>query len=184
MATNPARRGWSYAEFSRLPDDGNRYEIIDGEVYVTPAPRSQHQQIIATLVGLMINFAWEHDLGWVLPGPIDVLFADGDYLEPDLIFVRRDRGEIISERGAEAAPDLVVEVLSDSTAFRDRGIKRERYAHFGVPEYWIIDERNRRVEIFRIGEPPVTVTDELTWQPIPGGPELRMSLSKLLRGFV
>jgi Uma2 family endonuclease len=184
MATNPARRGWSYAEFARLPDDGNRYEIIDGEVHVTPAPRSQHQQIIATLTALMLNFAWEHDLGWVLTGPINVFFGPGDYLEPDLIFVRHERAGIISERGVEAAPDLVVEVLSDSTAFRDRGIKRERYAHFGVAEYWIVDERNRRVEVFRIAEPPVIVTDELTWQPIPAGPELRMSVSRLLRGFV
>ncbi|NIQ54198.1 MAG: Uma2 family endonuclease, partial [Gammaproteobacteria bacterium] len=112
-----------------------------------------------------------------LPGPVDVLFAEGDYLEPDLVFVRKERRGIIGERGIEAAPDLVIEIVSPSTAGRDRGIKRERYAHYGVPEYWVVDPDERGIERWRFGieaEAPDIVRDGLQWQPIPGGPVLEI----------
>lgn len=122
----------------------------------------------------------------MLTGPVEVLFAERDYLTPDLVFVRRERAGIITERGVEAAPDLVVEVLSRSTAERDRGVKRQRYAWFGVPEYWVVDPDSRQVEVFRMLEDPnrpSVVRDTLVWKPASGTPTLEIRLPEVLRGF-
>lgn len=183
MATQPAVRRWTYDEFARLPEDGSRHEIIGGDLYVTPSPRPAHQEIVARLTEILRPFVRTHHLGRVLPGPIDVLFAAGDYLEPDLAFVRQERRGIITPRGIEAAPDLVIEVVSGSTARRDRGIKRERYAWFGVAEYWIIDADAGHVEVYRmLVDPakPQIVRDLLVWSPVPGGPTLKISVGELL----
>ena len=96
-------------------------------------------------------------------------------MEPDVLFVRKDRLDILSDRGAEAAPDLVAEILSPSTAVRDRGIKLERYRHFGVPEYWIVDPDARAIDVRRLAkvasEPEVfAAEDMLHWRPGPPRP--------------
>ena len=187
MATQLKTSRWSYDEFARLPsDDGKRYEIIDGELYVTPAPRTPHQLGLVRLGSRLHGFVEQHELGWVIPGPVDVLFAEGDYLEPDLVFVRKERRGIISDRGIEGPPDLVVEVLSPSTEARDRGIKRERYMLYGVPEYWVVDLDAKRIEVHRFLEDsssPTVLTDEVRWQPVSGGPVLTISIADVLRGF-
>ncbi|HEX7052040.1 MAG TPA: Uma2 family endonuclease [Longimicrobiales bacterium] len=186
MATRPERSRWSYADFARLPsDDGNRYEVIAGVLHVTPSPRSLHQLIAVRLGQLLNGFAEDHRLGWVF-GPVDVLFAEGDYLAPDLVFIRRDRREIISDRGIEAAPDLVIEILSDSTARRDRGLKRERYALYGVAEYWVVDPDARTIDVHRLKDRaahPITASDAFDWRPVPGGPALTIPAPEVLRGF-
>ncbi|HEU0013840.1 MAG TPA: Uma2 family endonuclease [Longimicrobium sp.] len=187
MATHPARRGWSYAEFARLPDDGNRYEIIAGDLFMTPSPRPIHQRVGFKLGAILEAFVSEHALGWVMTGPVDVLFGEDDYLAPDLVFVRPERRPFITERGVEAAPDLVVEVLSPSTALRDRGIKRERYAFFGVPEYWVVDADAMRVEVYHLlddpDRPALVATDRFEWRPVEGGPALTLGLDEFMRGF-
>lgn len=187
MSTQSAAvRGWTYEEFARLPDDGNRYEVIAGDVYVTPAPGSIHQTVSARLVRLFGNFCEEQDAGITFHAPYDLIFGDRDYVEPDLIFVRREReDEVIRDHGAVAAPDLVVEILSDSTAQRDRGLKRERYALFGVPEYWIVDIDAQHVEVYRLTRGDLrlaqVVDDVLRYRPDPGGPELVIDVPHLLR---
>ena len=186
MSTQPAVREWTYAEFARLPDDGNRYEVIAGELYVTPAPGRLHQRVSMRLGTAFENFCNEHGVGVVYDAPFDVIFGDGDYMQPDLIFVRRDReDEVIKDHAAVAAPDLVVEILSDSTARQDRGIKRERYAAYGVSEYWIIDTDARQVEVYRLTGGELrwvrTETDWLRYRPKPRGPELVLDVPHLLR---
>jgi len=185
MSTHPAVREWTYAEFARLPDDGNRYEVIAGELFVTPAPGSIHQAVSFRLSRLFGNFCEDQDAGTAYHAPYDVIFGEGDYMEPDLIFVRRDReDEVIKDHAAVAAPDLVVEILSDSTAHRDRGIKRERYAAYGVEEYWIIDINAKQVEVYRrIGGELHCArieNDWLSYRPLPG-PELVIDVPHLLR---
>ncbi|HEX6367782.1 MAG TPA: Uma2 family endonuclease [Longimicrobium sp.] len=182
MSTQPAVREWTYAEFARLPDDGNRYEVIAGELEVTPSPRPKHQNVVGALAEFVRPFVRRHNLGQVFPGPIDVLFADGDYLVPDFVFVRREQLGTVTDRGVESAPDLVVEVLSKSTRARDRTVKRERYAHYGVPEYWLVDLDRRQVEVYRLGEDPnraTVVTDRLFWQPAANGPVFELKLADL-----
>lgn len=176
MATKPALQHWTYDEYARLPDDGNRYEIIAGELYVSPSPRPNHQAVLVPLILSVGPFIQEHGLGTLYPGPVDLLFAATDYLVPDLAFVRTERAGIVSSRGIEGAPDLVVEILSPSTARRDRGLKRERYANFGVPLYWVMDLDRGHIEVFRLARDPhgpaEIVTDTLEWRPVPGGPSV------------
>jgi Uma2 family endonuclease len=187
MSTQPAVRRWTYDEFARLPNDGNRYEIIGGELFVTPAPNPIHARVAARITRVLDTFAEDNGLGAVFTGQIDVLFGEGDYLEPDILFVRQDRIDVVTSRGVEAAPDLVVEVLSPTTAMRDRRAKRERYAHFGVPEYWIVDPVARRIEIYRVADgsrrEAEIVTDSFTWQPVDDGPVLTLNVAELLRDF-
>ena len=184
VVTGSAVRRWTFEEFSRLPDDGNRYEVIAGELCVTPALRYEHQRLGFRLAHLIEGFLEEYGLGGeATTGPVDVVFAEGDYLEPDLVFIRRGRDVIV--RGIiTAAPDLVVEVISDSTARRDRGIKRERYAHFGVPEYWVVDADARQIEVYRLSEDPLrpqVVRDTLRWQPYPDGPVLEIDVQAVMQ---
>ncbi len=188
MSTQSAAvRDWTYAEFARLPDDGNRYEVIAGELYVTPSPNPIHTRIAFKLAVLLEDFAAEHGLGWVTTAPTDVLFGPGDYVQPDVIFLRADKAGSVTDRGIEAAPDLVVEVLSPSTALRDRGLKRQRYGALGVREYWIVDPENRRIESYALaaapGSLPRIATDAGDWQPVEGGPTLTIRLDDFMRGF-
>ena len=185
MSTRSAPvRGWTYEEFARLPDDGNRYEVIDGELFVTPAPSSIHQRVSARLGTELRVFATnQHRLGEVLYAPLDVILGEADYVQPDIIFLRKERGTLLTKRGIEGPPDLVVEILSPTTAIRDRTIKRERYARHGVPEYWIVDTVARRVEVYHLHEDadsPRIVTDLLRWQPVEGGPVLELDVAELL----
>jgi Uma2 family endonuclease len=187
MASHPSPIRWTYEEFARLPRSyRNRYEVIAGELYVTPAPGGLHQRIVTELTVALEIHNREHGLGRVIVGPIDVLFGEGDYLEPDLVFVRRERLGILRERGIEGAPDLVVEVASPSTAKRDRTLKRDRYIHFGVPEYWIVDAGAGEVLVHRLGadpDRPEVCRDVLRWRPWPSAPALQLSVPELLRGL-
>ena len=186
MEAGRTRTRWTYAEFARLPSEGSaRYEVIDDELYMTPSPSLGHQRIVTDLVVRLGAFVRSNQLGELFVSPLDVLFAEGDYVEPDLLFVRRDREGILSDRGVEGAPDLVVEVLSPSTAARDRGIKLERYRLFGVAEYWIVDPDSRTVELWRLAagaDKPVMLAppDQLRWEPVPEGPRLEIPLEDLL----
>jgi len=185
MEANRSRTSWTYSEFARLPSEGStRYEVIDGELAVTPAPTPSHQIVIGHLTRVLGTFVHDHGLGIVFPGPIDVLFGEGDCLEPDLAFVRADRSGLVSDRGIEGAPDLVVEVTSPSTAHRDRGVKLARYRRFGVPEYWIVDLDARTIEVWRLREgaeaPEVVGAGEsLSWRPAPGAPALEVPLGEV-----
>jgi len=174
MEAKSTRQRWTYSEFARLPTSGStRHEIIDGELVETPAPTSRHQEIVSYLLWRLYDFAREHGLGKVFPAPLDVLFAEGDYLEPDVIFVKDAHTHLITDRGVEGPPDLVVEVLSPSTEARDRGVKLERYRFYGVPEYWVVDPDTRTLEVWDLehgsGEPAVYgPTDTYRWTPQEG----------------
>lgn len=134
------------------PEDGKVYEVIDGELYMTPAPSWQHQNAASALHGLIWGYVRNRNLGKIVTAPTGVVLDDENGVQPDLVYVSRERMDIISERGIEGAPDLVVEVLSPRTAARDRGIKMRRYAVAGVPHYWIVDPANRTLEAYRLGE--------------------------------
>ena len=132
------------------PEDGNRYEVIDGALYMTPPPLYGHQNAAGVLYGLTWSHVQQHQLGKILFAPIGVVLDEENGVQPDLVFVSRERLHIIKERGIEGAPDLVVEILSRRTQSRDRGVKMKRYAAAGIPYYWIVVPRTRSIEEYRL----------------------------------
>ena len=134
------------------PEDGNRYEVIDGELHVTPAPSLGHQTAASTLLAYLWNYVRPRRLGQVVTAPVGVVLEEETGVQPDLVYVSRERSNIIVERGVEGAPDLVVEVLSPGTQSRDRGIKMRAYAKAGIAHYWMLDHRARTLEAYELGE--------------------------------
>jgi Uma2 family endonuclease len=186
MPLDAATRRWAYEELPEFTEhDGYRYEYIAGELVVTRFSSPRHQEVIGRLLLLMHRFTKAHQLGRVCLGPVDIVFAIGDLMAPDMAFVRRDRLDIVGERAIEAAPDLVVEVVHEVTEARDRGIKRERYALYGVPEYWIIDPWKRQVDLYLLteaAEAPTTLTaGTFEWRPVPEGPTLKIDVVELFK---
>jgi Uma2 family endonuclease len=188
MEANRSRARWTWAEFARLPsEEGKRHEVIDGELVMTPSPSLGHQRIVKQLVRRLDAFVSQHDLGEIFPGPVDVLLDEGDYLAPDLVFVARERSHLLSDRGIEGPPDLVVEIASPSTAGRDRGVKLERYRLFGVSEYWVVDPDTRTVEVWDLargaGESAVWgVGDTFRWAPSEGVVALEVTVAEIVSG--
>jgi len=144
-----AKAALTYADYAALPNDGNRYEILDGELFVTPSPASRHQIVLANLVSVLSPYVRQRGTGMVLFAPLDVIFADTSIAVPDLIYLDNERRSLLSNRGMEGPPTLVVEILSPSTARTDRRRKFALYARFGVDFYWIIDPIERTLEAFR-----------------------------------
>jgi Uma2 family endonuclease len=183
----PANGVWTYEEYMKLPVESTRYEVIAGDLYITPPPPVRYQVAISKLLFRMSPAEEDLGLGILFLGPLDVLFGEGDFLEPDGIFVRRGREEIIKDHGIEGVPDLIVECVAPETAERDRGLKRDRYAFFGVPEYWGFDADQRTLEVYQhngrnFSEPNV-VRDHWTWQPLPGAPAVELNLLEILERY-
>ncbi len=145
--TVPAALKFTYEDYCLLPE-GQSYEVVDGELLVTPAPTTRHQLAKARLVRILQDFVESRRLGFVLDAPYDVLLSPHDVLQPDVLFVSAERRSIIGEKNTEGAPDLVVEVLSPSTEARDRVAKAKRYAAFGVREMWLADPDGKTIEVF------------------------------------
>ncbi len=130
----------------QAPDDGNRYEVIDGELYVNPPPSWEHQNTASELLMRVRHHVRARQLGHVVTAPVGVVLDAGAGVQPDLVYVSNEHADIITERGVEGTPDLVVEILSPSTRRNDLGVKMERYAGAGVPHYWIADPRTHTLE--------------------------------------
>ncbi len=143
---------FSYEDLQHIPPDRNRYEIVDGELFVTPSPIPLHQRIVGNLFAELRQYVRKKRLGEVFVAPLDVVFTSSTVLEPDLIFVSRSRAHMVGEKNLSGPPDLAVEVMSESTVQLDREIKPKQYALYGVSEFWLVDPTGRTVEIFRLKE--------------------------------
>ena len=139
----------TYEDYLLFPDDGKRHEIIDGDHYVTPAPRTKHQRISANLTVALVSFVKRRRMGLVLAAPSDVILSDENVVQPDLLFVSTARASIVTEDNIRGAPDLVVEIISETTRKKDEVTKRKLYERFGVQEYWVVDPELETVKIFR-----------------------------------
>jgi Uma2 family endonuclease len=137
----------TYKDYEALPE-GAPYQLINGELIMTPAPTPLHQNIIGTLHVALHHFVKSHGLGRVFLSPIDVKLTDIDVFQPDLIFVRKDNVAKIGRDKLNVIPDLVVEVLSPSNAFYDLTHKKTIYAESGIEEYWVIDPKDETIEVF------------------------------------
>ena len=140
----------TYEDYVLFPEDGKRHELIDGEHYVTPAPIRKHQAVVGNLHGLIWSYLQQRPIGRVFTAPFDVIFSEFDVVEPDLLYISRERSqEIETSPWVKGAPDLVVEIGSPSTRKRDETIKRRLYERFGVVEYWVVDPEIDAVKVFR-----------------------------------
>jgi len=136
----PPQGKWTYEDWLKLPDDGWQYEVIDGELFMTPAPTTGHQRVSRDLGLAMVLFVKERNLGEVFYAPVDVYLPGQETpVQPDIVFVHRDHLGIIKERGIEGAPDIIVEVLSPTSWWKDRKVKYPLYERTGVPEFWLVD---------------------------------------------
>ena len=149
MVTRTSRGPYTYADYLLTPDDA-RYELIDGELIVAPTPIPLHQRISMNFSNLLGPFIKAQGLGQLLAAPLDVFLSDTNVLQPDILFISNERSHIIGETNIQGAPDLVIEIASPSTEQRDRGVKQELYALFGVLEYWRAYPRTQTVEVLRL----------------------------------
>ncbi len=164
---------FTYEDYVNTPED-KRYELLDGELIMTPAPGELHQRISILLGWRLIQFVTENGLGRVYQAPFDVVLSTTDVVQPDLLFVSNARAHIVTAANVQGAPDLVVEILSPSTADRDRTLKRRLYARHDVSEYWIVDTEARSVAVLLLREGGFEVAgtygegDTLTSPTLPG----------------
>jgi len=164
----------TYEDYVLFPNDGKRHEIVAGEHLMTPSPWTKHQVVSKNLSWLIESHIRQTGVGHVFDAPFDVVLSDTNIVQPDLVYVSKEHSEIITEKNIRGTPDLVVEILSKSTAATDRILKRDLYAQFEVREYWIVDPDANTVEVY-VWTPTryqkkkgLGRTDRLTTEVIPG----------------
>ena len=158
MVTTPKL---TYQDYANLEGD-ERYELLDGELILVASPNRDHQLASMRIGYRMFSFVEENDLGWVFDAPFDVLFTDTDVAQPDLLFISKEREDIITHANIQGAPDLIVEVLSPSSVRRDWHDKRGLYASHGVREYWIVDPVHQIVSVLLLQDGELEVDGTYT----------------------
>jgi Uma2 family endonuclease len=185
MGMPQAAQRWTADMVRALPADGNRHEVIAGQLFVTPAPNFDHQAAVGRLLLRLIPYVDAHGLGYAVSSPADIEFDRETLVQPDLFVAPRVEGRRPKRWSEIKALVLAVEVLSPSTARADRTVKRRLFQRVGVPEYWIVDVEARLIERWRPGdERPEVVTDTLEWRPDPNAPALEIDLPQLFAEIV
>jgi Uma2 family endonuclease len=141
------KKKYTYEDYLKTPDD-ERYELIEGELLMTPSPITKHQRISRELEFEIMKFVKANDLGEVFYAPYDVYLDNENVVQPDILFISKERLNIIGEKNIQGAPDLVIEIISESTAYRDLVQKKKLYGKFGVKEYWIVIPGEALVEVY------------------------------------
>lgn len=182
MAVVLATKRWTLEELHSLPDDGNKYELIHGELFVTPAPTDPHETVAARLTRLLDPYVAANDLGYVYRPRAVFRVIHGSRevseVEPDLM-VRKPNPDSKKDWAKAPLPSLVVEISSPSTRRRDREHKRAFYTESGIPEYWLIDLEERAVIIVRPGAPVESATNTLLWHPAGAAEPITISLAEV-----
>jgi Uma2 family endonuclease len=160
-------------DLDAMPEDGNHYEIIEGELFVS-APSLSHQQIVFKIMLAIGNFLQETPIGMIWPGP-GVILSDFSGVIPDIVYISNERlDNIASGDRIAGAPDLIIEILSPGTdnERRDKQAKRQLYAKYGVKEYWIADPQKATIQIYRLPKLRLAATltkkDRITSPLLPG----------------
>ena len=147
----PHQGQWTYADYLRLPDDGKRYEIIKGMLYVANAPSYEHQYTVGEISFALRLFIKQRQSGVILAAPFEVHLAENiKPVQPDVLFIRTDQQPPAGTQVFAGVPDLIVEVISPSSIRLDRTVKFDTYEQAGVPEYWIIDLKAHLVEVYTL----------------------------------
>ncbi len=172
----------TYEDYCAFPDDGKRRELIGGEAYVTPPPRTRHQRVVGRVFSALANHVTVHGGGEVFVAPLDVVLSDFDVVQPDVLFVAEADASRLRPEHLRGAPTLAIEVLSDPR--RDGRLKHQLYGRSGVPEYWVVDPDSNWVEVYRLdgdayGARQIIEPGELLRTPLLPG--LEIDLEQLLR---
>lgn len=147
----PSQGEWAYEDYARLPDDGRRYEVIGGNLHVSPAPLTRHQVVVTELAYALMTFTKTEKVGQILVSPIDVILPDlANPVQPDILFIANERLGIVKEQFVAGVPDLIVEVLSPGNPAHDRRTKYALYEGAGVKEYWIVDPEACIVDVYTL----------------------------------
>lgn len=165
-----------------LPETGPRYQLIEGDLYMAPAPNRYHQEISRNLELILGNYLKKNPLGKIYDAPFDVYLDQTNVFQPDILYVSESRYSILTPEGAEGAPNLIVEILSPRTARLDLHNKRRQYARHGVEELWIIDPVPRTLSVHRFhenSEEPVQVLPQSGQVSTPHFPDLIIDLSEV-----
>ena len=179
MAVATAIKRWTLQELHSLPDDGNRYELVHGELFVTPPPNNVHETVLARLTHILVPYVEANRLGLVYPGTPAIRRADNEVL-PDII-VRAEAPAVRNDWENAPIPILVVEILSDATRRRDLDQKRRFYLDdVKVGEYWAVDPELRVVRVMSEGASARVATETLEWQPSGASTALSIDLKALL----
>ena len=141
-------------DYRAMPETGPRYQLIEGELIMSPAPNRYHQDISRNLEFLLLKYLEKRPIGKLYHPPFDVYLTQFNVFQPDILFVTKERLSILTEAGAEGAPTLVIEILSPRTAILDKEAKRKVYAREGVEELWILDPTTKTLAVFRLQNDP------------------------------
>lgn len=180
MAVAITLREWTLEDLDRLPEDGNRYEVVYGELFVTPAPSTAHERIVARLNAVLVPYVEREQLGRVYH-PRSIVRHRGSQAEPDLMV----RSELTRGTRKDAdwnvapVPMLIVEVVSAYTRLRDRGAKKRLYREAGVAEYWIVDAEDESVTVARVNGEELEDREVLRWEPAGASAPLEIDLGWL-----
>lgn len=144
---------FTYRDYKSLPPSETKiYMLLDGEIIMVPAPIPYHQRVSGNVEHILREFVQSRNLGLVYHAPCDVVLSEKDVVQPDILFILKERSQIITREEIKGAPDLIIEITSPSTAEYDRTYKRTLYARSGVKEYWIVDVDKKEVEIMALGK--------------------------------
>ena len=181
----PTQGAWRYEDYLRLPDDGKRYEIIEGVLYVANAPSVEHQFTVSEIHFALKLFVREKQLGQVFTAPLEVHLSDTSRpVQPDLLFISADRLPSHGDKVFEGAPDLIVEVVSPTSIRLDRNVKVDAYEAAGVAEYWIVDTKTRSVEVYTLARGEYALHGQYTGDELITStllPELQIKTSLLFQ---
>lgn len=162
MSSQARQSKFTYEDYLLFPDDRQRHELIDGDHYVTPSPTTKHQRISLKLSTTLTNFLRRSPLGEVFAAPYDVVLSDLDVVQPDLLFIAKAHASLVTDKNIRGAPDLVIEILSETTRKTDELVKRKLYERYGVSEYWIVDPELETVKVCRLTDQGYGRIAELT----------------------
>ena len=148
----PRQGSWTYETYAALPDDGNRYEVVQGVLMMSPAPETAHQGVIQRISHYLDERIFAPRIGLVFTGPIDVVLSAHTTVQPDVLVVLKEHTNRIQPKRIVGVPDLAVEVISPGSATYDRLVKYSAYERAGVPEYWLVNASERTIEVFVLEE--------------------------------
>jgi len=137
----------TYEDYLKTPED-KRYELINGELLMTPSPIPNHQRVSGKLEFILRKFVTGNNLGEVFDAPCDVYLDNENVVQPDILFISKDRLGIIGEKNIQGPPDLLIEIISEHSVYRDMVQKKRLYARFGVKEYWIVIPEEEEIEVY------------------------------------